>query len=69
MQLRTLNELIETDFRDDLTDPEFAAEYLRSVRVEANAAGEAGAYEVAVERVERAKHEVVEEGADEQSST
>ena len=55
MKLRTLDEVIETDFREDFADPEFAAGYLQAVLEEAVAADDEGAYEVALGRVAKAR--------------
>lgn len=55
MKLRTLDEVIVTDWLDDFTDPEFVALYLEAALEEARIAGDMGIYDLALLDVERAR--------------
>ncbi len=54
MKLRTFDELIETDLRDDLSDPEFASGYLQLCLEEAQAHDNIGIFLLALRDVAKA---------------
>lgn len=55
MKLRTFEDLITTDLKDDLSDPEFAVGYLQASLEEAQAEGDLGVFLVALRDVAMAQ--------------
>ena len=58
MKLRTFDEYVETDLRDDLNDPEFALGYLQACLEEAQSVGDTGIFLIALRDVARAQESV-----------
>ena len=58
MKLRTFDSLIETDLKEDLSDPEFAVGYLQACLDEAQANDDVGVFLVALLDVARARGSV-----------
>ena len=58
MKLRTIEEVIDTDFREDLADPAFAVGYLQASLEEAQAHGDFGVFLMAVRDVAKARDSV-----------
>ncbi len=62
MNLRTFEEFLQTDLRDDLNDPEFVLGYLQASLEEAQAHNDIGVFFLALRDVAQA-HGAVEENA------
>ncbi len=60
MKLRTFEELVETDLRGDLSDPDFAAGYLQACLEEAQAGGDIGVFLLALRDVITATESVAD---------
>ena len=58
MKLRTFDELIETDLKGDLADPDFAVGYLQACLNEAQESGDVGVFLVGLRDVITAKESV-----------
>ena len=58
MKLRTFDDLIETDLKDDLSDPEFALGYLQACLEEAQTSDDMGVFLIALLDVAKARGSV-----------